>query len=348
MEVSGKPLLLIVLLFGLVSLLFPDNTSGPAEKEEVFHFPTANPGTSVEAKRLLLLLYELKGNYTLSGQHNFLEDPGAFTGRVKQLTGDYPALIGFELGVVLDHTREEVEIFRQNVVNEAIAAHKAGSLVTITYHAAMPGQCLCWEHVNNGGISKQQFEEIVTPGTEHNRQWIADIDEVAAYLKQLRDAKVPVLWRPYHEMNGGWFWWGKQPKFAALWEAMFDRYTNVHKLDNLLWVWSPSAPSHYADTFETYYVGHLRADVLAVDIYDNDYQQSHHDRLWVLAAGKPIAIGENGELPAPDLLNEGQSQYVWFMGWADELEKKNSHRDIAALYRHDRVLNRSRLAGYDE
>lgn len=344
---QSKTMFLAIVLIGFAALVMPEKARETLlfsfSPQEV-HIPTANPNASPEARDVLRLLYDLKGSHTLSGQHNYLEAPDKHTRQVRAMTGHTPAVIGFELGSILNHRDSDVHRYRTRVVEEAIRANRAGSLVTITYHAAMPGACGCWEEVRNGGISEQLFAEIVTEGTHMHEEWLTDIDEVAEYLKMLRDARVPVLWRPYHEMNGGWFWWGRQPEFAKLWELMFDRYTYHHELDNLLWVWSPSAPNDYAEPFEPYYVGHLRADVLAVDVYYNEYELSHHDNLLKLGGGKPIALGEVGELPDAELLEGDQNQYVWFMAWGDELEKNNSRRKINALYEMDRVLHRRDLA----
>ncbi len=343
MRVSAKPIFLLAAVLVMILAFYSERVSQRAVEQTGYAIPTANPGASSEARQLLQYLYEIKGRYTLAGQHNFLEDPDYYTKRMKSLTGEYPALIGFEMGVVLDHSESEVDAYREEVIREAIAVSRAGSMVTMTYHQALPGECMCWKHVNNGGISTQEFEAILTPGTPQYEEWVKDVDEVAHYLKQLRDAKVPVLWRPYHEMNGGWFWWGKQSGYQKLWDQMYERYTHVHGLNNLLWVWSPNAPNNYADSFESYYVGHLRADVLAVDIYHNDYKSTHHDRLWKLGDGKPIAIGENGGLPDPKLLQEAQHQYVWFMGWGNELEDTNGMKRIQDMYRDERVWTRNNL-----
>lgn len=343
---QGKTVFFAIVLFGLAAFFVPEKsreTLWLPFKQEV-HVPTANPKASEEARDVLRLLYDIKGSHTLSGQHNYLEAPAKHTRDVRSMTGHTPAVIGFELGAILNHSDADVHRYRERVVEEAIRANRSGSLVTITYHAAMPGACGCWEEVRNGGISEELFREIITEGTDMHEAWLADIDEVARYLKQLRDARVPVLWRPYHEMNGRWFWWGGQPAFAELWDLMFDRYTDHHELDNLLWVWSPSAPNDYAKPFEPFYVGHLRADVLAVDVYFNEYEQSHHDQLLRLGGGKPIALGEVGELPDADLLAGEQNQYVWFMAWGDELEQNNSWRKIDALYSLDRVLHRRDLS----
>src|SRR5690606_39621337 len=55
-----------------------------------------------------------------------------------------------------------------------------------------------------GRLTDEQFRDILRRGTPLHKQWMKQVDEIAGYLKQLQDAKVPVLWRPYHEMNGDW------------------------------------------------------------------------------------------------------------------------------------------------
>ena len=77
-------------------------------------------------------------------------------------------------------------------------------------------------------------------------------------------------------------------------------------------------------------------DVLASDVY-GAYEQSHHDDLLVLAEGKPIALGEVGGLPTPEVL-QAQPMWVWFMQWSDLLERSNKVEGIRALYDFPRVL----------
>ncbi|HBS45723.1 MAG TPA: glycosyl hydrolase, partial [Paenibacillus sp.] len=78
-------------------------------------------------------------------------------------------------------------------------------------------------------LSQEKFNVYVTPGTSQYQSLMADFDEIAIYLGELRDAGVPVLWRPYHEMNGNWFWWGGKDNFTVLWNLMYDRLVNTHK-----------------------------------------------------------------------------------------------------------------------
>lgn len=336
-------MLLVLILIGIAGYVGVEKTKELLRNKEAAAPLTVNKEASAGAKKLLQLLYDIKGKYTIAGQHSYLEAPDQYSNRLKQITGNLPALKGYEMGGILDQSASQLEKERDRVVNSAINWHKAGGIVTMSYHVQLPGECYCWDKLNNGGITADEFKAIITPGTEKYEKHLEELDAAAVFLARLRDADVPILWRPYHEMNGGWFWWGKQPEFAKLWGIMYERFTNVHKLNNLLWVWSPNAPDEWSDPFQAYYVGSGKADVLAVDIYHNKYDQKHYDQLTALAEGKPIAIGENGSLPAPTLLDNEQRNYVWFMAWGKELEETNSNQAIKALYNQERILTHNKL-----
>ncbi|MDQ0873224.1 hypothetical protein QFZ77_001883 [Paenibacillus sp. V4I3] len=302
-------------------------------------FEPVNANATPEAKELLTYLYSLKGKSMLTGQHDFLEDPDVFVTKIKAATGKDPIVHGYEMGGILGQNETTLEDQRQKVVNSAIEWHKSGGIVTMMYHASYPGMQQYWNNVQRA-TKQEEFDQIVTDGTSLNKQLISDIDKVAVYLKQLKDAGVPVLWRPYHEMNGNWFWWGKKSNYVRLWNIMFDRYVNVHGLNNLLWVWNPNAPSSGVDPYANTYPGSSKVDALAVDIYNNDYKQSYHDELWELGGGKPIGIGENGEMPNESILSSKENKYVWFMTWGEMLETKNSASTVQSLYGHHSVITR--------
>ena len=122
---------------------------------------------------------------------------------------------------------------------------------------------------------------MLTPGTETYTRWARQADVIAGFLTQLKDAHIPVLWRPYHEMNGDWFWWGKRggPNgYAALYRQMYDRFVHVHHLDNLLWVWNANAPAPHILPYPECYPGHEYVDVLATDMcIGGSFHQSHYD-----------------------------------------------------------------------
>ena len=123
---------------------------------------------------------------------------------------------------------------------------------------------------------------------------------------------------------------------------MYNRYVNYHKLNNLIWVWNTNTPrdreNDEAYDYELYFPGLEYVDVLAADVYHNDYKQSHHDDLLKLAKGKVIALGEVGEAPAPEMLTS-QPMWAWFMIWSKWVETHNRPEQIKDLYNYPKTLS---------
>ncbi len=169
------------------------------------------PKASPEAEELLQFLYSISGKQTLSGQHcNPLAGSTRLAG-IHKLTGHYPAVFGQDFGFSAAGTWDGIN-FRQQIVDEAIRRHEAGFIITLMWHAVRPTdeEPVIFEQSIEGRLTEREWEELVTPGSEINERWKSQVDVIAWFLKQLREAAVPVLWRPYHEMNGDWFWWGKK------------------------------------------------------------------------------------------------------------------------------------------
>jgi mannan endo-1,4-beta-mannosidase len=204
-----------------------------------------------------------------------------------------------------------------------------------------------WKESVQAKLTDAQWKELITPGTALHQRWLKQLDVVAGHLAKLRDEHIPVIWRPYHEMNGDWFWWGFRPGprgTQALYPLMFDHFTKKRGLNNLLWVWNANKVNDEgnAGPYRDYYPGHAYVDILATDIYHSDYRDQQYEDLVKLAEGKPVALGEIGPVPPPDLL-ERQPRWAWFMIWCDYLDAQNTHEAIQALYHHPRVLSREGL-----
>jgi len=320
-----KRLLLIPLLILTLCLVATSKTYEPVNKN-----------ASPEAKALLNFLYSLQGKATLSAQHNY-PSPKEYTrstDSIIAMTGKVPAIWGTDIS--------ELD---QSLVDEAIQQYKKGCIITLMYHQVKPfdHDSLGFSRSVKGMVTDEQWKQIVTPGTEYHNMWLAKIDARAELLKKLRDAHIPVLWRPYHEMNGMWFWYGNRPGkegIQKLWKIMYDRYTNYHKLNNLIWVWNTNAPRDWKDdeayAYELFYPGAEYVDILAADVYKNDFKQSHHDQLVDLGKGKLIALGEVGNLPTPEVL-EQQPMWSWFMCWAHFPWAYNTREQVKSIYGSPRV-----------
>lgn len=127
---------------------------------------------------------------------------------------------------------------------------------------------------------------------------------------------------------------------------MFDRYVNVHKLNNLIWVWNTNAPRDWkndeAYAYELFYPGDDYVDILAADVYKNDFKQSHHDQLFALGKGKLITLGEVGNVPTPEILKV-QPQWSWFMVWAHFPWTDNTRDAVRILYSDPKVITKDEI-----
>ncbi|WP_082087118.1 glycosyl hydrolase [Teredinibacter purpureus] len=278
------------------------------------------PNASEEAKALLKYLYKISGKKILTGQHNApLNGSNRLAGMHKQ-TGEYPAIFGQDFGFSEPGSWDGIN-FRQNIVDEAIRRHHEGFINTIMWHAIIPTQDEPGDFANaiQAQLTDEEWTELTTAGTHLNERWKSQVDVIAWHLKQLQYADVPVLWRPYHEMNGFWFWWGYRQGpdgYAKLWEMLYERLVTFHKLDNLIWVWNANEVKDRVPDYKLFYPGHAFVDVLATDVYSKRYDEDNYNQLLELAEGRPIALGEVGGFPTPEML-EQQREWAWFMSWRD-------------------------------
>ncbi len=304
-----------------------------------------NPNASREANALLKYLSRIDNRKILSGQHSYNDNPEQYYNLAYEITGEYPAVWGTDF------------IWRGNadpgekVVQAAIQKHNEGAIITLMWHAGRPTDepPYAWRESIQGELSEEEWTALTTLGTDLHARWLAQVDKVAEHLKQLQNANVPVLWRPYHEMNGVWFWWGDKKGrngYVKLWKMMFDRYVNHHQLHNLIWVWNANAPRDLpgdeAFAYEHYFPGSEYVDVLATDVYNFDYEQNEYEALLKLADGKVIALGEVGKLPNKKIL-ESQPSWAWFMVWSNWLETANSPENVKTVYKHPNTMNRDEV-----
>jgi mannan endo-1,4-beta-mannosidase len=316
---KNKPIL-FVLLLGLLG-------SGCASVRPV------TPNASPEAVALLKYLHSISGKRTLTGQHNYPATKDTSTRQAAAAWGKTPAIFGQDFGFAAPGDKDAVAA-RPEIIAECERQYEKGSIIALCWHAVPPTaaepvtfQPKPGAATNNlasvqGHLTDEQWNELITPGTELYTHWCDQVDVIAGYLKQLQAAHVPVLWRPYHEMNGDWFWWGGRRGAhgtTVLYRQLFDRLVNYHHLDNLVWIWSVDRPSTPERQFADYFPGRNYFDIAALDVYHGDFQQSYYRDLLKLAGGKPIALAEVGPPPTLDVL-EKQPQWTWWMLWAEMVD----------------------------
>jgi mannan endo-1,4-beta-mannosidase len=206
-------------------------------------------------------------------------------GKIHRATGRWPAVIGLDYCAFV---AGEATISSGPVNTLAKDYWGAGGLVSISWHAPNPGK------PNGGGLKERgvKLADLLVPGPTHDR-WMKSLDRVAAGLQELQEAGVVVVWRPLHEMNGAWFWWGAQEPadFIAVWHHLFDYFTKTKKLHNLIWAYGPNHGQRTAD----YYPGDGYADLIGLDAYTDHITPGRIKGFDAMAAiTKPIGFTEYG------------------------------------------------------
>jgi mannan endo-1,4-beta-mannosidase len=299
-----------------------------------------------EAVRLLQFLYDISGKHTLAGQHSVPLYGSLRLAGVQKQTTHYPALFGQDFGFSEPGTWDGIN-YRQQLVDEAIRRNDEGFIITIMWHAVRPidDEPVDFKSSIQGKLTDQQWQELVTPGSVINERWKSQVDVIAWFLKQLQYAGVPVLWRPYHEMNGDWFWWGKKEGengYKKLYRMLYDRLVNFHGLRNLLWVFDANEAGGSVDAYEKYFPGRDVVDVLATDVYRSGFARSDYEQLLALGGNKPIALGEVGAVPSLDTLAQ-QPRWCWFMVWGEGSGGMQGFQNLRSLYQSERVFTHENL-----
>lgn len=317
-----------------------------------------NPNADENTKRLYKFLCDIYGKYSLAGQY---ADEGRASSEYEKITaktGKTFAVLGLDMGnYSLGSKAHGAE---SKTVEYAYDWYKnAGGIVQLCWHWTTPE-----DYAVNAGDqpwyssfykegSKLDLDKIMNGEDDAAYQLLMDdIDNMASELARLRDAGVPVLWRPLHEAAGGWFWWGNcEPEsYKKLWNVMYDKMTNEHNLTNLIWVWNGQDPA--------WYPGDETVDINGWDIYaGNHVDSSQSGRFDDMATNygtktKLIALTENGCVMDPDKVFNDNARWLFWGTWSDPFTMKlgvvinDEYTTVELLtkaYNHERVLTLDEL-----
>lgn len=306
-------------------------------------------------EKLMQYFKDIYGKKILSGQH--VSKGLAEVKVINKVTGKKPAVLGFDF---MDYSPSRVERGAQGIeTDQAIRWWREGGIITFCWHWNAPlGLIDCGpdKYWYNGCYTRATTfnfaNGVNNPKSQEYQLMIRDIDAIAAELKKIQKEGAPVLWRPLHEAAGGWFWWGSQgpEPYKKLWRIMYDRLTNYHRLNNLIWVWNGEDSD--------WYPGDDVVDIVGRDFYGDKRDYSPRAEEFKKAETyadtyKMLALTETGVVPDPDLLKKTHAKWLWFMIWSevfvlDGTQKKYSGEYTAAsmlkkVYHHDYVITRDEL-----
>lgn len=290
-----------------------------------------NKNSTANTKKLYSFLKDSYGKYVITGQ----QCDGGINGNefkaIKNLTGDYPALLGLDM---MSYTPSRTAFGESSsAVEKAIEFANKGGIVTFCWHWNAPT-----EYLNStanspdgwwGGFytksSKFDIAKVMNGQDAKGKKLLdRDIKEIAKQLKRLEKAGVPVIWRPLHEASGGWFWWGAKGSdaYKKLWKYLYKELTNTYGCNNLIWVYNGQS----AD----WYPGDEYVDIVGEDIYPGNHVYDPQVSRFKQAINygsktKITALTENGCIFDIDSAVSINALWCWFMTWGGEFAVNGSN-----------------------
>jgi mannan endo-1,4-beta-mannosidase len=189
---------------------------------------------------------------------------------IKDVCGDYPAVYGWELGHLELGNPLSLDSVRFDKIRDLIrVAYSRGGINTISWHHRNPlTGGTAWD------VSSKEVVKSILPGGSKHDLYIQYLDKLADFLLSLKadDGKfIPILFRPYHEHTGSWFWWGKNlctvEEFKALWRFTVTYLRDTRNLHHLLYAYSSDRFNSREEYLERY-PGDDIIDMVAFDLYD--------------------------------------------------------------------------------
>lgn len=283
-------------------------------------YTPVNPNAQQCVKNVLSFLSDITYNRVVTGQHTQTMAMEELT-QIQKITGREPAMLGFELlsySPNINYSDTDDTCMAEVTENYGTLkrawewAEKKG-LITFTWHWFSP----------LGGHSKSFYTvntdfdagRAVIDGTPENKAFLSDMDMMAGLLRPFCDKGIPIIWRPFHEGDGDWFWWGTKgaDTVKRLYRIMYERYTNLHGLNNLIWEWSAPSPDSYP--------GDDVVDIIARDIYPERHKHTgcpelYQELMEITSQPKIALIGEIGSLPDIEAICKEKAGWAGYMTWS--------------------------------
>jgi hypothetical protein len=212
---------------------------------------------------------------------------------IKDVTGDYPAVYGFELGhLEIGHPVNLDSVPFDKMKGFIRSAYSLGGVITLSWHLRYPltGKT-AWDPAAGTVAS-------ILPGGEKNELYKSWLDKVAAFLLDLKGKNgeyIPIIFRPFHELNGSWFWWGKNhctpEELKQLYHFTESYLRDTKNVHNLLYAFNTDRFSSKEEYLERY-PGDEWVDVIGFDIYQRGKGDKANEQ-FVLDIDKMLSTLEN-------------------------------------------------------
>jgi len=296
---------------------------------------------TAETKALFVNLGKLAENHTLFGHQHATEYGHGWANEtnrsdVKSVTGSHPAVIGVDIMGFSGRSPKEIGKAKEDLRKNVVDTYNRGGVTTVAWHFSNP--------VSKGGfywvdsLSLPAVKYIIPGGDAHEKykEILDGIGEWANSLKGADGKLVPLIFRPYHEFDGGWFWWGKphctKEEFITLWRFTVSYLRDSLNVHNFIYAFSPDNRFTTEQEFLERYPGDEWVDMVGMDNYgDMGRDRYALDKAalklkivsdYAKKAGKLAAFTETGLESIPNT--------TW---WTETLLKvMRAHKDMRLCY----------------
>jgi mannan endo-1,4-beta-mannosidase len=290
---------------------------------------------------------------------------------VKDVTGDYPAVTGWELGhVELGAEINLDSVWFSDMKRYVKETHARGGITTFSWHGdnIVTGNT-AWD------CAQDSVVRTILPGGSNHVQFLTWLDKLADFFFDLQDNEgnsIPVVFRMYHEHSGAWFWWGSEQctpeEYKQLWRMTVEYLRDTKNIHHLLYAYSPSETTDEAHYLERY-PGDDYVDMVAFDCYASggidaeslsNYREKMRHNLDIVTryaqqAHKIPTIGETGMESIPDTTYFTQTVYPvikdykisWILFWRNAWESDRREHFYAPFKEHFSAPDFNAFIGYE-
>jgi mannan endo-1,4-beta-mannosidase len=229
-----------------------------------------------ETKALFKSLFSLSKNHTLFGHQHATEYGHGWTGEtdrsdVKSIVGSHPAVIGVDFAELSGRPEAEIAKNKQRLIKLITDTYNRGGVTTVAWHFSNPVSAgdFYWKD----SVSLPAVKYII-PGGEAHLKYLKILDgiaDVARSIKGRNGEPIPVIFRPYHEFDGDWFWWGKSHctpgEFKSLWKSTVSYLRDSAGVHNFIYAFSPDNTFSTEEQYTERYPGNEWVDLVGMDNY---------------------------------------------------------------------------------
>ena len=248
-----------------------------------------------ETQNLYRNLHKLSKKHTLFGHQHATEYGHGWYGDedrsdVKSVTGSHPAVIGVDIMGFSGRSPEEIKKAKEDLRKNVVDTYNRGGVTTIAWHFHNPVSegSFYWKD----SVSLPAVKYIIPGGEAHEeyKEILNGIGEWAHSIKGADGRLVPVIFRPYHEFDGGWFWWGAphatREEFISLWKFTVSYLRDELDVHNFIYAFTPDNRFNTEAEFLERYPGDEWVDMVGMD----NYADLGRDRYDIETAARKLKI----------------------------------------------------------